>query len=278
MKRSFLGGQAVLDGVFLLFGHRYALAVGTSQGIVLRSGSSRILQSSLVSVPFVRGILILFALLHLGLKSTFIASKLADDEVELPSWLFLGTVFFSLVGAILLFFLLPLYVAHSFVSVDHVVLFNVVDGLVRIILLVCYVLLISFIPEMYRLFMLHGAEHKVINAFERTGTLSLAAARSQSMFHPRCGTSFIVLVLLVAIAVYSVTPLDLPFWLLLLTRIAYLIPIASLTYELILFASAHPKYFSWLLKPGFLIQRLTVRPPKDAQLRIALAAARALLR
>lgn len=278
MKKSFLGGQAVLEGVLLIFEGSYAVAVKTPNGVVVKKDTSKLLQTKLLSIPFLRGPIALLLMALIGYKAMMFASQKSSEEDEELSFLTLIIILVvTLALAAFLFGFMPLLIATLTIPVTQPVLFNFVDGVIRIVAVVAYILLISRLSEIKRLFAYHGAEHKVINAFE-SGKATLARARKQSRFNARCGTTFVVLVLFVAIIVYSLTPLDLPLIPLLLLRLAFLIPIASLSYELVRFS--YTKKNNWfiriLLAPGYLVQQLTVREPSDEQLEVALAALRVL--
>jgi uncharacterized protein YqhQ len=280
MKKSFVGGQAVLEGVLMVFEDEYAVAVQTPDGIHVEKHSSPILKSKFLRIPFFRGIVALIAMTSIGLKAMMYSSQQSSEEdEELSTFTLIVTLIITMLLAVTLFKFVPLATATWLVSSQQPILFNLVDGLLRIALFVSYIALISRLPDIKRLFAYHGAEHKVINAHEQ-GKLTLSNARKQSRFNPRCGTTFVVLVLLVAILVYSVTPLDYPLFQLLLLRLAFLLPIASISYEIIRFSFTRTDNFfiRLLLAPGYWVQRLTVREPNDQQLRVALAAVKAVLK
>lgn len=280
MKKSFVGGQAVLEGVLMVFEGEYAVAVQTPDGIHVQKNSSKLLTSKLLRIPFLRGIIALVAMAVIGLRAMMHSSQQSSEEdEELSSATLIITLILTLSLAVLLFKFVPLLTTTWLISPNQPILFNLVDGLLRIALFLGYVALISRLPDIKRLFEYHGAEHKVINAYE-SGKLTLANARKQSRFNPRCGTTFVVLVLLVAILVYSLTPLDYPIGQLLLIRLAFLLPIASLSYELVRFSFPRTQnvLVKILLAPGYWVQRLTVREPNDQQLRVALAAVKAVLK
>lgn len=280
MSKAFIGGQAVLEGVLMVFEDEYAVAVQGPEDIIVKKDSSALLRNKFLKIPFFRGIVVLLVMTYIGLTSMMYASRQSSPEDEqLSMATLLVTLGFTLLFAILIFKLFPLFVTISVIDSTYPVLFNVVDGLLRISLLVGYILLISRMTEIQRLFEYHGAEHKVINAHE-SGSLTLKQARKESRYNARCGTTFVVLVLLVAILVYSLTPLNLPLGQLLLLRLLFLVPIASLSYELIRYAYMHQEknFVQVLLVPGRWVQHLTVREPNDQQLRVALAAAKALIK
>lgn len=276
MKKGFLGGQALMEGVLILFRDVYAVAVQTPEGIRTWTARPRVLRSKLLRVPLLRGVVALFAMVVIGTQAMLRASQYASEEdEELSTTVLVVTAVVSFSLALLIFGLAPLLFTVSVVPDSHPLLFNLLDGLLRVAAVVVYIVLIAQMSEIKRMFEYHGAEHKVINAYEQ-GDLSLSGARAQSRFLGRCSTTFVVLVLLVAILLYSLVPLDLPLGQLILVRGLLLFPIAGLSYELVRFSAGRDSwYVRWLLAPGFWLQRLTVREPSDDQLRVALAAVRA---
>ena len=277
MKSGFLGGQAVMEGVLILFKDVYAVAVQTPTGIKTWSSKPRILKSKLLQIPFIRGVVALIAMAGIGSKAMLRASQYSSEEdEELSTTTLIITAVVSLLLAFIFFKLAPLLFTVSVLPEANRFIFNLLDGLLRIAAVVAYIILIARMSEIKRLFEYHGAEHKVINAYEQ-GELSLAGARKQSRYLGRCSTTFVVLVLLTAILIYSLTPLDMPFWQLLLVRVLLLVPIAGVSYEIIRWSATRNNkwYVRAVLAPGFWLQRLTVREPNDDQLRVALAAVKA---
>ncbi|MFT4250105.1 MAG: DUF1385 domain-containing protein [Candidatus Woesearchaeota archaeon] len=280
MKQSFVGGQAVLDGVLMVFEDEYSVAVQTPTGIQTTKNSTWLLRSKLLKIPFLRGPIAFLIMAYLGLSSMLIASKQASTQEDDLSWTTLiltATITLAFIAVLIL--VLPLFITTLLVSENNPLLFNFLDGAVRIVVFLLYVALIAQLPDIKKLFGYHGAEHQVIHAYEK-GTLTLASARKQPLFLARCGTTFVVLVLLVAILVYSLTPINLPFMQLLTLRVLMLIPIASLSYEFMRLSHTNKSSLlvQALLTPGYWVQRLTVRKPSDQQLRVALAALKAVVK
>ena len=260
----------------MLFKDVYAVAVQTPDGIKTWSSRPKILRSRLLKVPFVRGIVALLAMLGIGTKSLLLASQYSSEEdEELSTGVIVLTAAVSLLLVFVIIKLVPLALTVAVIPTTNPLLFNLLDGLLRIGALIAYILVVSQLSEIKEMFRYHGAEHKVIHAYEQ-GDLSLAAARKQSRFLGRCSTTFIMFVLVVAVLIYSLTPLDMPFWQLLSIRALLLLPIAAVSYELIRWTATRK---SWivrvLLAPGYWLQRLTVREPSDKHLKVALAAVRA---
>ncbi len=270
-----IGGQAVVEGVMLQDGPEVVLAVRTPDGSVavepLPTGVSF---PRWEGIPFVRGPIRLAQMLSLGWSALKRSAELAHPE-EAPSsrWEFLAVLGFAVVFVVGGFMLLPAFLA-GLTGVGNRILSNLVEGGIRVALFVGYLGAISLFPDVRRVFQYHGAEHKVVHAYEE-GEASLPAARGRSPLHPRCGTSFLLLFVVVAILVFSLIPTS-SVGVRLLARVALLPVVAGLTYEILRFGSRHPRawWLKPLLAPGLLLQRLTTREPTDDQLEVALAALR----
>lgn len=270
-----LGGQAVIEGVMLTDGQRTVLAVRTPNGdIALEPLPTGPRLPRLERIPFLRGPIKLYQLLSLGWAALKRSAELAHPEEAATSrWEFLVmflSVLVFLVGGFVLF---PMYLV-SLTKIENRVLFSLVEGGVRVALFLLYLFGISLLGDIRRVFQYHGAEHKVVHAFEEGG-LSLEGARSKSPVHARCGSSFLLLFLMVAILVFSLVPTQ-NIGMRLVSRLVLLPVVAGLTYEILQFGGRHPRTW-WLrpfLLPGLLLQRLTTREPTDDQLEVAMAALR----
>lgn len=271
-----IGGQAVIEGVMLQHGHRVAVAVRTPTGeIVVEPVPAVALLPRVERIPFLRGPIKLYQMLALGLRALQRSAELAYPE-EAPGsrWEFAVTIVLALVFLVGGFIVLPMYLA-GLTRVGHPVLFNLVEGGIRVALFFLYLYAISFLRDIRRVFQYHGAEHKVVHAYEEGHGLSLAAARSKSPLHARCGTSFLLLFVVVAILVFSVVVTD-SWWVRLAGRLLLLPVVAAVAYELLQLGGRYPHAW-WLrplLLPGLLLQRLTTREPADDQLEVALAVLR----
>ncbi len=272
-----LGGLAVIEGVMLTDGQRTVLAVRTPTGeISIEPLPSRARFPRGERLPFVRGPLKLYQMLVQGWAALQRSAEIAQPEEAQGSrgefLVLAGLVVVVVVGG---FMLLPMYLT-SLIPVANRVLFSLIEGGIRVALFVGYLLLISLLKDIRRVFQYHGAEHKVVYAYEE-GEGTLDRARQQSPVHPRCGSSFLLLFLVVAILVFSLVPtgsLALRF----VSRIALLPVVAGITYEILQYGSKHPRAW-WLrplLWPGLLLQKLTTREPTEDQLEVALAALRQL--
>lgn len=272
-----IGGQAVIEGVLLRSPKGWAIAVRSPEGgIVLKSEPIK-KNNRLTKIPFIRGFFILLESLYLGIKAIDFSSKIAFKEEKTNPLSFIFSLFLAIVVGIILFIILPLYLTKLSGSlfsliVANTFVFNLVDGLIRVIILVLYIFIISFYPYMARVFEYHGAEHKVINAFESGESLNKEAVKKFSRFHIRCGTTFLFIVVMVSILVFSLIPSSWSFTYKALSRIVLLPTIAGFSYELLkLMSKWHNfqliKIFSF---PGFLFQRITTREPDDSQIEVAI--------
>jgi uncharacterized protein YqhQ len=289
-----VGGQAVIEGVLMRSPHSYAIAVREPQGSinVKKEYLAKITdRHPSLNKPFLRGVLILIQMLVLGLKAlNYSANVLIQAEEgqnekkseHKPAELSPLALGFTLAAALglgfLLFFFLPLYLTDlakgALSLLENNFAYNVLDGIIRVIFFILYIAGISLLTDIKRIFQYHGAEHQVVHAFEAGEKLSVENARKHSPCHPRCGTGFLLLVMVVSILIFTLIPKESPFYVKLLLRLAALPLIAGSSYELIRLASKRKKgiLFAIVAWPGLLLQRLTTRIPTDDQLEISLRA------
>lgn len=270
-----IGGQAVLEGVMLQDGERVVLAVRTpTGGVAVEPLPTRFSSPRLERLPLVRGSVRLVQMLSLGWAALQRSAELAfPDEASGSRGGGIAVLLLAVVVVVGGFMLLPAYLA-GFLAIGNRVLFNLAEGGIRVLLFLGYLGAISLLPDVRRVFQYHGAEHKVVHAYEE-GEASLERARGRSPVHPRCGTSFLLLFILVAILVFSLVPTP-NLWVRLGARVLLLPVVAGITYEVLRLAARWPG--AWWLRPlvlpGLLLQRLTTREPSDDQLEVALAALR----
>jgi uncharacterized protein YqhQ len=284
------GGQAVIEGVMMRGAKALAVAVRNPQGEIITHTeplNSRIYGGRLMKIPFLRGLTLLWDALGLGIKSLMFSAEVAVQEEtkegdEEPAAVFAGpmqwgTVAFSLSFAILLFFVLPAFTAGQidrwFGLQDASIISNLIEGLIRLALLIGYVWLIGFIPDIRRVFGYHGAEHKTINAFEAGAELTPASVARFPIEHPRCGTAFLLTVVVISILLFTLLPaMSIPVRI--LSRILLLPVVAGIAYELIRFSAAHQSnsIVRLVSKPNLALQRLTTREPDEGMLAVAITA------
>jgi len=281
-KIKSVGGQAVIEGVMMRSPRNWTVAVRDQKGTIhlLREKLTEL--PRILRLPLVRGVVALFQALSLGIRAIeFSANKVYEEDggdsmSRLAIFLTMIVAFALGIG---LFILLPLYATKLLGLVFQGVatssfLFNFVDGIIRVLIFLCYVLAIGMWKEMARIFMYHGAEHKVIHAYERGLELTLENVRKYSPLHPRCGTSFLMIVMVVSILVFSFIPQPWPFMYKFLSRIVFIPLIAGTSFELLKLSAKwdHHPVMHFLITPGLMLQRLTTREPDDAQLEVALSA------
>jgi uncharacterized protein YqhQ len=273
-----VGGQAVIEGVMMRAPNGWAVAARRPDGVIeavsheLPRLSAR---SRWAKVPFIRGVLVLIESLSLGMRAlTWSARKAGQEEdgEEIRRRDIVGAMVVALIFFVAVFMVLPLLAARgaeSLLGTDNTVVFNVIDGVVRISLFVGYIWVIGRSDEIARVFEYHGAEHKTIHAFEAGKPLQIDQIQPYSPRHPRCGTNFLLIVILIALIVF--TAIGRPAWIWLIASRIFLIPvIAGVAYEL-LKAAAETSWLRLMSQPGIWLQRLTTREPDDSQVEVAIA-------
>ena len=278
-----VGGQAVIEGVMMRSPSSMAIAVRRPSGeiVVRRERLNFFSEKKFFSkLPLFMGIINLLSALVLGVKAlNFSANQSLEEEKEVSSWTMGLTLTFALCFGIFLFFLIPLFLtkwlrfAIPMISTSGI-LFNVVDGIIRLIIFLAYLWAISFFKEIRLIFEYHGAEHKSIFAFESGEVLMADRVKGFSYLHPRCGTSFLLIVMVVSILVFALIPHHLSFGYKVASRVVFIPLIAGLAYEIIRFADQkrENKGIQYFIKPGLWLQRLTAREPSDDQIEVALRA------
>ncbi len=287
-----VGGQAVLEGVMMRTPYAYAVAVRRADGSVEVKREAVTRLSGLwkpLSWPVVRGFAVLLQSLVLGLRTLNFSFNLAMSDLEpdkekkdesdkggdfLP-------ILLSMIAAaavtVFLFILAPLgittWLKGYFPSIQNWVVFNLVDGVIRVLFFLAYLLFISRMQDIRRVFQYHGAEHKVVYTWEAGEDLTVQNAARKSTLHPRCGTSFLLFVMVVSIAVFSVFKFH-AFWAIFLSRVVLIPLIAGLSYELIRLSAPRCQrgIFRIVVMPGLALQRITTKEPSDDQLEVAIIA------
>ena len=288
--KQYYGGQAVIEGVMMRGRKRMAVAVRNPQGkIVLHEEplTAKIYTSTWGQWPFVRGLAMLWDALGLGIRALLWSGEVAAQEEEGEKVEFAGpvawtTIAVSLSFSIGLFFLVPTFAARllaTYVNDDPLV-DAIFEGVIRLLLFVAYLWAIGRVAEIKRVFGYHGAEHKTINAYEANAPLTVAEVQKFSVQHTRCGTSFLLYVLVISILLFA--PLTFsavePDWLALLlrfvTRLALVPVVAAIAYEIIRFSAAHEgnPVMRTIIMPGLWLQKMTTREPDDGMVACAIAA------
>lgn len=289
-KPHYYGGQAVIEGVMMRGRKTMAVAVRNPQDeIVIHEEplTARIYTSSWGQWPFVRGLGMLWDALGLGMRALMWSADVAmqeegEENVEFSGPVAWTTIATSLGFAILVFFLLPTFASRwiaGFVE-DNVVVDAVAEGVIRMILFLLYLWAIGFIPDIRRVFGYHGAEHKTINAYEAGNELTVDNVQKHSVQHTRCGTSFLLYVLVLSIILFApltfanVASPVLALILRFVTRLMLVPIVAGIAYEIIRFSAAHDKnpFMRALISPGLLLQKMTTREPDDSMVETAITA------
>ena len=277
-----VGGQAVIEGVMMRGPSRTATAVRTPDGRIsveskeVRSFSDRF---PVFKKPFLRGTVALVESLVIGIRSLSWSAKMAGEEEEqLSDKELAGTIAVAFVLAAVLFIALPTGAAKLFHAwSDDPVFLNLAEGFLRLFIFLAYIWGISRMKDIQRVFQYHGAEHKTIFCFEAGLPLTAENAQKFERFHPRCGTSFLLIVMLVSIFVFAF--LGWPdLWLRILSRLAILPVVAGVSYEIIRFAGRSENHLVHILiTPGLWLQYLTTRPPADEMVEVAIESLKAVL-
>ena len=288
MKSSGIGGQAVLEGVMMKNKSHYAVAVRTPDGkIDVTKGDCHSIAEKYVlfRLPILRGIVAFIESLVLGMKTLTYSSGFYEEENEKAEKKKSSTketvenvliVLLAIVLAVGFFMILPFLLSEVLrPRIESQTVLAVIEGALRIVLFVGYVIAISMMSDIKRVFMYHGAEHKTINCVENGLELTVHNVRGQSKHHRRCGTSFLLIVMLVSIIFFVFIHID-NIWLRMLFRVLLVPVIAGVSYEFIRLAgNSNNKLVLWLSKPGLLLQRLTTREPDDAMIEVAIASVEA---
>ena len=277
---STYGGQAVIEGVMIRGARAMAIAVRRPDGSIALTSEhlGSIYTGTVRRVPLLRGIIVLWETLVLGMKALTWSAAMAADEVDehgeaksmgLAGWL---GIIVSMTFGVGLFFLVPVLGTTWLTPYLPGFVVVLIEGLVRLVLLVGYIWLISRSEDIQRVFQYHGAEHMTIHAFEQGRELTVQAIRRFAKEHPRCGTSFLLTVGIVAIFVFALLG-DPPLWWRLTSRVVLVPVIAAIAYETIRFASFHQHLpiVRWLFAGNIALQYLTTRVPDDEQIQVAIA-------
>ncbi len=311
--KTMIGGQALIEGILMRGPEKDAIVVRTADGLKLEVSPRKLNpKNSIKSLPFIRGVFNFVDSNVVGVKALLHSADLAPEEYqEEPSkfdlWLekklgneqfqqaLLGlAVFMGLGLSVLLFFLLPMVVSSFFDQwIPNTLVLNLVEGIIRMVIFFCYMLLISRMEEMRRVFSYHGAEHKTIRCYEAGLPLTVENVRSQTRLHPRCGTSFLLVVMVISIIVFSIASTVLLaifpgleamrgsflFRLIMVAFKLLMLPlVVSITYEINRWAGKHDNWFTKILTaPGMWMQNFTTNEPDDSMIEVGIAAVKAVL-
>ncbi len=276
-----VGGQAVIEGVMMKAPHGWSVAVRRPDGTIGIKKEPLKKRGFFSRIPMIRGCFILFDTLKLGLRALEFSAIEASSKEEKPlnSLSVAISIMIALILGVLLFILIPVYVTQISGKLFPPVLekrflFNLIDGILRIAIFLGYISFVRLWKDMRRVFEYHGAEHKVIHAFESNESLNIESAKKYRPEHPRCGTSFLMIVMIISILVFSIIPKEYPFLYKFLSRLILIPVIAGLSYEILRLSAglSNTLIGRFLIMPGMLLQKLTTSEPDNNQIEVALVA------
>ena len=303
IHKTSIGGQAVMEGVMMRGPKEIAIAVRKPDKEIIiekRPVASVLQKNKFLKLPIIRGCISFFESMITGVKALMFSAEFFDIEGEetteskFDKWLEekLGdkikdvVIYFSVILSIILsvglFFMLPNFIAELIAKITPMevegTLRTLIEGAVRLVIFLTYLLLVSQMKDIKRVFMYHGAEHKTIHTYERGADLTVENARESCRLHPRCGTSFLIFVMVISILVFMVIPKGLSWWQRAVFKILLLPVVAGISYEIIKLAGRHENWFTKLIsKPGMWLQYITTKEPDDSQLEVAIASLKAVL-
>lgn len=295
-KKLNIGGQAVIEGVMIRGPKNYVVAVRKNKKIIMKKGIIPKKKYNFLKLPAIRGFVNLAEMLVIGMKSLmWSAEQAAPKEEKIGKNELLFTILIS-VGFVILFFIaLPYFLTNliGFTEEKRPVLFNIVDGIIRILIFLIYIVIISFIKDVKVLFQYHGAEHKAIHCYEHNKKLNINNVKKFTTLHPRCGTSFLLIVFIISILVFSLLPSiilvyypafsSLSIWLrkgiLFPIRILLIPLIAGISYEILKISDKKQNnvLFRMISIPGLALQKITTKEPSNRQIEVAIYSIRKLL-
>lgn len=297
IHKTSIGGQAVIEGVMMRGPREMAIAVRKPDGEIevdKKPVNVLAMRYKIFKLPIIRGVISFFESMVTGVRSLMYSAEFFDIEEEQPSKfdqflerklgdklknvVIYSSVAFAVIFSVLLFFMLPAYVTGLLRRViDNHTLIIALEGLVRILIFLAYLILVSRMEDIQRVFMYHGAEHKSIHCYEHGEELTVENVKQHTRLHPRCGTSFLLIVMIISIFVFLFIRSDNTV-LRLVYRLLLLPVVAGISYEIIKFAGRHDNKFTRAIsKPGMLLQYMTTREPDDSQLEVAIASLKAVI-
>lgn len=281
-----IGGQAVIEGVMIRNKNKIATAVMAKDGIKVKEENfvSLLEKHRWLKTPIIRGTIALFETLKIGISSLNYSADILEEkepkEKSSSAWFYLS-LFISFPIAIFIFIFIPIFATTKLFNIEKTaVYFNLITGLMRIIIFLAYLYAISFIKDIKRMFMYHGAEHKVVNCYENGDEVSLKNARKYSTIHKRCGTSFLFVTIIIAIACFSLIDAAFLYYLgrtsvqiRLISHLLFLPFVLGTAYEIIKLASVKTNSVTSIITyPGTLLQKITTLEPDDSMINVAIAA------
>lgn len=275
-----IGGQAVMEGVMMRSLDKYAIAVRQPDNkIKVKKIKIKKNNNKILNLPIIRGCVRFIETMSIGIKAISFSASVSqgDKEETLSTWELIATIGLSIGMTIFLFYMAPLFLTR-FITKEVGFLFNVIDGVFRLLIFFAYLLIISLMPDIRRIFQYHGAEHKTVFAYENKEKLTVKNIKKYTTLHPRCGTSFLLIVFVLSVFFFTLVRVQgyLPR---LGIRLLMLPLIAGVSYELLRFAGKHTDNFfvKILISPGLFLQKITTREPSDEMIEVAIKSLKAAL-
>ena len=278
MSKLTIGGQAVIEGVMMRSKTKYAIAVRKPNKKISVKKFKLKDYKKINKIPIIRGIFRFVETLNIGIQGiTYSASESMGEEEQINAWEMFLTIIVSIVMTIVLFYMIPLFLAR-FITNSTGLLFNVMDGILRLVIFLIYLLIIAQLPDIKRVFQYHGAEHMTVHCYESGKKLTTKNIKQYSTLHPRCGTNFILIVFIMSLFIFTFIPYR-GYLYRLGTRLLLLPLIAGLSYEFLKFAGKYQenKLIAILTYPGLLLQKITTKKPEDSMIKVAVKSLEAIL-
>jgi uncharacterized protein YqhQ len=284
MAQFYYGGQAVVEGVMMRGRHEADVAVRRTDGHIVHHAEELprgLYRTTFGRLPLIRGLVVLWEMLILGTRLLLWAANVQVEEQtqeETPGYLVPLMLFFSLGLVVVVFFLGPLFLVNHVPTGHNTILKNSVEGIIRLGLLIAYLVTLGRFGQLKRVFQYHGAEHKTINAYEAGAPLTPSSVQRFSLRHIRCGTAFLLWVMVISIVVFSILGRGNIVWTI-SSRVILIPLIAALSYEMLRIGA---RYYNvalvrWIMMPGLWLQALTTAQPDDSQVEVAIAALKVVL-
>jgi len=272
-----VGGQAVIEGVMMRSKHYWSLAVRRPDKTIstkIFKNSSLTVNNKFLGFIFVRGVVNLIESMALGFKAlSYSVNESTEEDIQFSKKEMTIAIIIAIAFSVGVFFVAPTLIGRSFSNYfPNTILYNLMEGLVRIGLFLAYILIVSQLKDIKRIFQYHGAEHKTIQAYENGEAIKLENVKKYTTVHVRCGTSFLLIVMVVAIVIFAFLGRP-PLLLRILYRVLLIPVVAGISYELIKLAGKYSKYkiVNILFYPGLLLQKVTTREPDDSQIEVAMS-------
>jgi uncharacterized protein YqhQ len=280
-KEITIGGQALIEGVMMRSTDKYAICVRRpDKKISTKIIKVKTNKNWFANLPIIRGTVRFVETLGIGVKSISYSAleSQGEEEESLSNWEMTFTIGLSIGITILLFYVLPLVIT-KFITKDLGFMSNLIDGVLRLVIFLAYLLIISRLPDIKRIFQYHGAEHKTVYCYENKEPLTVKNVQKYTTLHPRCGTNFILIVFVTSLIIFTIIPVQ-NYWQRLGLRLLLLPLIAGVSYEILRFAGRHFKnpIVKLIIWPGLMLQKITTKQPDDDMVEVAIKSLKAVIK